>query len=98
MAPPLRRCGFPMYHPKMSPDAQPSLPPAELPDATRRRFLTLSTDAGLGSTLFPGALLALASNSAAQSPAHTDAHTPPAITPEMIEQAAAIAGLTFTEE
>jgi Asp-tRNA(Asn)/Glu-tRNA(Gln) amidotransferase A subunit family amidase len=83
----------------MSPDAQPALPSAELLDATRRRFLTLSTAAGLGSTLFPGALLALASNSAAaQSPSPTDAHTPPAITSEMIEQAAAIAGLTFTDE
>jgi len=88
-----------MYHPKMSPDAQPSLPPAELLDATRRRFLTVSTAAGLGSTLFPGALLALASNSAAaQSPSQADAHSEPAITPEMIEQAAAIAGLTFTAE
>jgi Asp-tRNA(Asn)/Glu-tRNA(Gln) amidotransferase A subunit family amidase len=88
-----------MYHPKMSPDAQPSLPPADLHDATRRRFLTVSTAAGLGSTLFPGALLALAGNSAtAQSPPKTDAHNPPDITPEMIEQAAAIAGLTFTAE
>ena len=88
-----------MYHPKMSPDAQPSLPPAELLDATRRRFLTVSTAAGLGSTLFPGALLALASNSAAtQSPSQADAHSEPPITPEMIEQAAAIAGLTFTAE
>ena len=83
----------------MSPDVQPSLPSAELLDATRRRFLTVSAAAGLGSTLFPGALLALASTSAAaQSSAPTDAHTPPAITPEMIEQAAALAGLTFTAE
>jgi hypothetical protein len=84
-----------MYYPKMSLDAQTSLPPAELPDATRRRFLTVSAAAGLGSTLFPGALLAIAGNSAAaQSSSPTDVH----ITPEMIEQAAAIAGLTFTDE
>jgi Asp-tRNA(Asn)/Glu-tRNA(Gln) amidotransferase A subunit family amidase len=88
-----------MYYPQMSPDVQPSLPTAELLDATRRRFLTVSTAAGLGSTLFPGALLALAGNSAAaQSPAQGDVHNPPAITSEMIEQAAVIAGLTFTAE
>jgi Asp-tRNA(Asn)/Glu-tRNA(Gln) amidotransferase A subunit family amidase len=88
-----------MYHPKMSPDVQPPLPPAELLDATRRRFLTVSTAAGLGSTLFPGALLALATNSAAaQSPAQTDLRGWPAITPEMIEAAAAIAAIKLTPE
>ena len=95
-----------MYHPEMSPDAQRPLPPAESLatsqplDATRRRFLAVSTAAGLGSTLFPGVLLALATNSAAaQSPAPSNASpTFAAITPEMIEQAAAIAGLTFTAE
>ena len=67
-----------MYYPKMTLDAQTSLPPAALPDATRRRFLTVSA--------------------AAQSPSQADAHSEPPITPEMIEQAAAIAGLTFTAE
>ena len=88
-----------MYYPKMSLDAQPSLPPADLHDATRRRFLAVSTAAGLGSTLFPGALLALAgSSAAAQSSSPADSPSEPAITSAMIEQAAAIAGLTFTDE
>ena len=88
-----------MYYPKMSPDAQPSLPPADLHDATRRRFLAVSTAAGLGSTLFPGALLALAGSSAAAQSSHpADSPSEPAITSAMIEQAAAIAGLTFTDE
>jgi Asp-tRNA(Asn)/Glu-tRNA(Gln) amidotransferase A subunit family amidase len=69
-------------------------------DATRRRFLSVSTAAGLGSTLFPGALLALVTASAeaqeGDTPATKSAY--PVITTEMIEQAAAIAGLTFTEE
>jgi Asp-tRNA(Asn)/Glu-tRNA(Gln) amidotransferase A subunit family amidase len=70
-------------------------------DATRRRFLAVSTAAGLGSTLLPGALLAIvASSAAAQSPTSSDGPKPdfPKITPEMVEQAAIIAGLTFTEE
>ena len=73
------------------------MPHEILPDATRRRFLSVSAAAGLGGTLFPGALLPLASQASAQSvPAQGDAAFP-AITTEMIEQAAVIAGLTFTE-
>ncbi len=88
-----------MYHPKMSPDVQQPLPSAEPLDATRRRFLTVSTAAGLGSTLFPGALLALATNTyAAQAPAQTDLRGWPAITPEMIEAAAAIAAIKLTPD
>jgi Asp-tRNA(Asn)/Glu-tRNA(Gln) amidotransferase A subunit family amidase len=69
-------------------------------DATRRRFLSVSTAAGLGSTLFPGALLALVTPSAeAQEEDGPPPKSPfPVITPEMVQQAAAIAGLTFTEE
>jgi Asp-tRNA(Asn)/Glu-tRNA(Gln) amidotransferase A subunit family amidase len=70
-------------------------------DATRRRFLAVSTAAGLGGTLLPGALLAIVANSAeAQSPASSAGPKPdfPKITPEMVEQAAIIAGLSFTEE
>jgi Asp-tRNA(Asn)/Glu-tRNA(Gln) amidotransferase A subunit family amidase len=70
-------------------------------DATRRRFLAVSTAAGLGGTLLPGALLAIVANSsAAQSPASSADPKPdfPKITPEMVEQAAIIAGLTFTED
>jgi hypothetical protein len=72
-------------------------------DATRRRFLAVSTAAGLGSSLFPGALLALVTQSATpavaqqRAAAKDDSGFPP-ITVEMIEQAAAISGLKFTEE
>lgn len=68
-------------------------------DATRRRFLAVSTAAGLGRTLFPGALLALATNAAeARSPASSDLRGWPAITPAMIEAAAAIAAIKLTPE
>jgi Asp-tRNA(Asn)/Glu-tRNA(Gln) amidotransferase A subunit family amidase len=97
-----------MYHPNMSSDTKPSLPaaehsaPAQL-DATRRRFLAVSTAAGLGGTLFPGALLALATNPAAaqrgaQAPAQADLRGWPAITPEMIDAAAALAAIKLTAE
>jgi Asp-tRNA(Asn)/Glu-tRNA(Gln) amidotransferase A subunit family amidase len=72
--------------------------------ATRRQFLAVTTAAGLGHTLFPGALLALATAASAQAPAaKAAADAPPEeklppITVEMIEQAAAIAGLHFTAE
>ena len=77
-------------------------------DATRRRFLTVSTAAGLGGTFLPGVLLALATGSveaqAANAPtakpagAGTDAGEFKPVTVEMIEQAAALSGLSFTEE
>ncbi len=72
-------------------------------DATRRHFLTVAASLGMGSTVFPGALLALASVEAdAQAPAKTadgaSAATLPKITDAMIEAAAAIAGLRFTPE
>jgi Asp-tRNA(Asn)/Glu-tRNA(Gln) amidotransferase A subunit family amidase len=69
-------------------------------DATRRRFLAVSTAAGLGATMLPGALLALATQSAEaqqRGPAE-DTTGFPKITVEMIEQAAALSGLKFTEE
>jgi len=67
-------------------------------DATRRRFLSVSAAAGLGGTLLPGALFALATQAAAQSPAAAgDKPGLPPITVEIIDQAAAIAGLSFTE-
>ena len=79
---------------------QPPTPPADHHlQTTRRRLLAVSAAAGLGSTLFPGALLALASNrSAAQAPAQTDLRGWPAITPEMIEAAATIAAIKLTPE
>jgi Asp-tRNA(Asn)/Glu-tRNA(Gln) amidotransferase A subunit family amidase len=72
-------------------------------DATRRRFLAVSTAAGLGRTMFPGALLALLAQSptpaaAQQRGAAKDESGFPPVTVEMIEQAAAISGLKFTEE
>jgi len=70
--------------------------------ATRRRFLAVCSAAGLGHTLLPGALLALAApgTAAAQSPAEAGkpATSLPKITPEMIDAAAAIAGLSLTSE
>jgi Asp-tRNA(Asn)/Glu-tRNA(Gln) amidotransferase A subunit family amidase len=84
----------------MTSNLKASLPDAESFATTRRRFLAVTASAGLGGTLLPGALLAIATSSAtAQSPAASDAKPEfPKITPEMIEQAAVIAGLTFTEE
>jgi len=70
-----------------------------LTDATRRRFLAVSTAAGLGGTLFPGALLALATKGAeAQSTDKPDLHGWPAITPEILDAAAAIAAIKLTAE
>jgi len=65
-------------------------------DATRRRFLAVSTAAGLGGTLFPGALFALATQSIADTV--SEAMPLPKITIEMIEQAGVIAGVRFTAE
>ena len=76
--------------------------PISTPDAPgtpvdRRRFLAACSAAGLGGTLFPGALLALATPPLeAQSP---DAAQPLAkITPAMIDAAAVIAGLTLPDD
>ena len=71
-------------------------------DSTRRRFLAVSTAAGLGGTLLPGALLALAAGSStsadAQVPSPDSKPDLLKITPEMIDQAAVIAGVSFTAE
>jgi Asp-tRNA(Asn)/Glu-tRNA(Gln) amidotransferase A subunit family amidase len=83
----------------MSSDKPTPSPNAQRHQTTRRQLLAVTTAAGLGSTLFPGALLALATNSAAaQSPAQTDLRGWPAITPEMLEAAAAIAAIKLTPE
>jgi len=82
----------------MSSDPRATLPSAESFDATRRRFLTVTTAAGLGGTLLPGALLALATNPAEAQSAQTDLRGWPAITPEMIDAAASIAALKLTVE
>jgi Asp-tRNA(Asn)/Glu-tRNA(Gln) amidotransferase A subunit family amidase len=83
----------------MSSSTPPTSPATQHPHTTRRRLLAVTTAAGLGSTLFPGALLALATNaSAAQAPTQTDLRGWPAITPEMIEAAATIAAIKLTPE
>jgi Asp-tRNA(Asn)/Glu-tRNA(Gln) amidotransferase A subunit family amidase len=77
-----------------------SQPSADQPIlTTRRRLLAVTTAAGLSTTLFPGALLALATPPAsAQSPKAADPETLAPITPEMIEQALLLSGLHFTED
>jgi Asp-tRNA(Asn)/Glu-tRNA(Gln) amidotransferase A subunit family amidase len=63
----------------------------------RRRFLSASALAGISSTLFPGVLYTLSVQ--AQEASGTDQSKPPVITPEMIDQAAILAGIgPFTAE
>jgi Asp-tRNA(Asn)/Glu-tRNA(Gln) amidotransferase A subunit family amidase len=57
----------------------------------RRRFLAACSGAGVSSVLFPGILYTLAAQ--AQEPENTDQSKPPKITPEMIDQAAIMAGI-----
>jgi Asp-tRNA(Asn)/Glu-tRNA(Gln) amidotransferase A subunit family amidase len=66
----------------------------------RRSFLTACSRAGVASALFPGVLYALAAQSTlAQESDSTDQSKPPKITPEMIDQAAIMAGIgPFTAE
>ena len=63
----------------------------------RRRFLSACSLAGVSSTLFPGILYTLSAQ--AQEAAGTDQSKPPKITPELIDQAAILAGIgPFTPE
>jgi Asp-tRNA(Asn)/Glu-tRNA(Gln) amidotransferase A subunit family amidase len=63
----------------------------------RRGFLAACSRAGIASPLLPGILFTLASQ--AQEAAGTDQSKPPKITPEMIDQAAVLAGVgPFTAE
>ncbi len=71
----------------------------------RRMFLERCAAAGVGNTLLPGALAAIAMQSAAgqASPAAHGSDQPkidtfPAITPAMLDAAAAVAGITLTDE
>jgi Asp-tRNA(Asn)/Glu-tRNA(Gln) amidotransferase A subunit family amidase len=57
----------------------------------RRSFLTACSRAGITSALFPGVLYTLAAQ--AQDANQTDQSKPPKITPEMIDQAAILAGI-----
>jgi Asp-tRNA(Asn)/Glu-tRNA(Gln) amidotransferase A subunit family amidase len=82
----------------MTSDSKAAVATADLLAPTRRRFLAVSTAAGLGGTLFPGALLALATSGVAQAPAKSSQQDWPAITPEMIDAAAAVAAIKVTPE
>src|SRR3984957_16261620 len=69
----------------------------------RRGFLGVCSMVGLGQTLLPGALLVLATQAKAQSSAQlggvsADATALPSITPEMIDAAAVIVGISVTAE
>ena len=57
----------------------------------RRGFLAACSRAGITSALFPGVLYTLAAQ--AQEAADTDQSKPPKITPELIDQAAVLAGI-----
>jgi Asp-tRNA(Asn)/Glu-tRNA(Gln) amidotransferase A subunit family amidase len=68
------------------------------PALNRRHFLSVCSAAGLGSTMFPGALLALASSSAAGAEdVLADGPTLPKITAAMIDSAAVIAAVSIDE-
>ena len=63
----------------------------------RRQLLAVCGGAGIASSLFPGALLGiLRAQTAQNTPAEHDAYPP--ITPEMLDAAAAIAGIQLTAE
>jgi Asp-tRNA(Asn)/Glu-tRNA(Gln) amidotransferase A subunit family amidase len=69
----------------------------------RRGFLGVCSMVGLGQTLLPGALFVLATQAKAQSSAplggvSADATGLPSITPEMIDAAAVIVGISVTAE
>ena len=65
---------------------------------TRRRLLAACSAAGLGQTMLPGALLALASQPTEAQRRGGAAAEPNPFTPEMIDAAAEIAGLKITDE
>ncbi|HUY80200.1 MAG TPA: amidase [Acidobacteriaceae bacterium] len=64
----------------------------------RRSFLTITGSAGLASTLFPGTLFTLATQAQAQTKSAPGAPKLPPITQDMIDQAAALAGITVTPD
>ena len=63
----------------------------------RRDFLAITGRFGLASTLFPGALYTLAAQAQDETQGNAAA-TLPKITPEMIDEAAALAGITIAPE
>ncbi|MHB1744804.1 MAG: amidase [Acidobacteriaceae bacterium] len=65
----------------------------------RRRFLAVCSQFGLASTLLPGALYTLAAQAQAAADAlPSAAPSLPTITPEMVEQAAALAGVPLAPD
>ena len=75
-----------------------------LSSSTRRRFLAVCSAAGLGQTLLPGALFTLSAQAqtapakAPESEESSKSSELPKITPEMIDAAAAIAGITVSDD
>ena len=65
---------------------------------TRRRLLAACSAAGLGHTLVPGALLAMASQTASAQRGAAASGPGPEITPEMIDVVAKMTGITITDE
>ena len=65
---------------------------------TRRRVLAACSAVGLGHTLVPGALLALASQKAEAQRGAVNAGTGPDVTPDMIDVVAKMTGITITDE
>ncbi len=65
---------------------------------SRRHFIAVTSAAGLGQTLLPGALLALAAQGTAGQASASAEKPLGKITAAMIDNAAAIAGLTVTDE
>jgi len=66
--------------------------------ATRRRFLGVCSAVGLGQTLLPGVLWGMAAQAPAAKEGDGKAQALPKITPEMIDAAAVIAGVSLTAE
>src|ERR1700691_5804227 len=75
-----------------------------LSSSTRRRFLAVCSAVGLGQTLLPGALFTLSAQAqtapakAPESEESSKSSESPKITPEMIDAAAAIAGITLSDD
>src|ERR1700722_5731629 len=66
--------------------------------ASRRRFLGVCSAVGLGQTLLPGVLFGMAAQAQSSASPGADAHELAKITSEMIDAAAAIAGISLTAE
>ena len=65
---------------------------------SRRMFLGVCSAVGLGQTLLPGVLFGMAAQAQSSASPSADAHELAKITPEMIDAAAAIAGISLTAE